>query len=184
MKNFWVQLILILVISSAIGLAYNQFSKTPLPVFQTYKADAKTDRDTGEDLTVYYQEMDAETLDSLRESDSIVILDAREPGFYETSHIPGAINLPIIKFNETYQSVAPILKEGKSIVLYCISEQCTDSSLLARELSKKGHMEIFVYKGGIEEWTAMGLPVQTPQGIVTNTELQEGTGDEHEGHEH
>jgi rhodanese-related sulfurtransferase len=166
MKKLWIQLLVILVVSAGVGLAVNGFSRSPLPLFKTYQPDTDTDKATGEDLTAYFQEMDVETLDSLREAEAIILLDARTPDKYETAHIPGAISLPISTFSETYESVAPLLEDGKSLVLYCIGVHCIDSSLLARELYKKGRREIFVYKGGIEEWQAMGYPVQTPEGIT------------------
>lgn len=178
MKKFLVQLSIILAVSLAVGLAFNQLSKSPLPVFSKYKPEKKTDLATGEDLSVYYQEMDAETLDSLRETDAIVILDARTPDRYRQEHIPGAFSLPIAAFDKTYEPVKPLLEEGKSIVIYCIGNDCIDSSMLARELHKKGHREIFVYTGGIEEWKALGFPIQTPDGIVGQPGLNKGTEDE------
>ncbi|MCP5050536.1 MAG: rhodanese-like domain-containing protein [bacterium] len=182
MKKIWVQMIIILVVSFAFGLAYNQFSKTPLPVFEKYKVDTTTDRETGEDLSIYYQEMDGETLDSLKETDTIVLFDARTPDRYQKGHIPGAVSLPIIKFAETYDSVSHLMEEGKTIVLYCIDIHCMDSSLLAKELHKKGHQEIFIFKGGMGEWRKSGYMVQTPEGIVPGTPTEEDLN--HEDHNH
>lgn len=176
-KKLWIQLILILVVSAVVGLAVNGFSKNPLPLFSDYQPDTNTDKSTGEDLTAYFQEMDVETLDSLRETGAIIILDARTPDKYEAGHIPGAISLPVSTFSETYPSVKPMLEDGKSLVLYCIGVNCIDSSLLARELYNKGHREIFVYKGGMEEWEAMGHPVQTPDGMKSEYQEMENTND-------
>lgn len=173
MKKLMIQIIIILAVSIAIGLTYNQFINSPVPVFKKYIPDAKTDRITGEDLSIYYNEMDIETLVALKEADSITLLDARDPMLFEQGHIPGAISCPIAKFNEMYDSIVPLLEEGKTIVIYCINVQCTDSSLLAREMNKKGHLEIFVFKGGIEEWTEMGYPVQTPDGIKAQNGMNE-----------
>jgi len=182
MKKLWIQILIILLTSVVLGLVYNQFSAKPLAVFSIYKSDTNTDKATGEDLTAYFTEMDAETLDGLRETGTIIILDARIPEKYGTAHIPGAVNLPIASFDVSYEATAHLMTEGKSLVLYCIGEHCIDSSLLARELYKKGHREIFVYKGGIEEWQAMGLPVQTPEGIEEQPGLQEEQ--DHENHDH
>lgn len=179
-KKLWMQLLLILVVSAVIGLAVNGFSKSPLPLFTNYQPDTDTDKTTGDDLTAYFQEMDVETVASLKEADAIILLDARPPDKYETGHIPGAINLPITTFADTYDSVKPLLEEGKSLVLYCIGIHCIDSSLLARELHNKGHREIFVFKGGMEEWEAMGHPVQTPEGIKSEYQEMEDTNDGYE----
>ncbi|MCP5052424.1 MAG: rhodanese-like domain-containing protein [bacterium] len=182
MKKIWVQLLIIVAASLVFGLGYNQFSKSPLPVFETYKADTNIDRETGEDLSVYFDEMDAETLDSLRETDTIIMLDARTPDRYEKGHIPGAISLPIIKYAETYDSVAPLLEDGKTVVLYCIGIHCIDSSMLAKELHLKGHKELFIFKGGMEEWRKKGYMVQTPEGIVPGTPTEEDLNHEDHGH--
>ena len=179
MKKFWIQIMIILGVSVAIALAYNQLSKSPLPLFKKYVPDAQTDRDTGEDLSVYYNEMDAETLESLKDTGTIVLLDAREALRFDEGHIPGAVSLPIMVFQERYDQVVPLLEDGKTIVIYCIGIHCTDSALLARELHHKGHQEIFVFKGGIEEWTALGYPVQTPDGIEVGNEMEGGEEDEH-----
>lgn len=166
MKKMWIQLILILVLSMAIGLAQNYLSKSPMPVFKKYILDTKTDRETGEDLSVYYQEMDAQTLEALQQTDMMVLLDARTPDKYITGYIPGAINLPITTFEKTYPAVAPKLEAGKTLVLYCIGYDCIDSALLAHQLYLQGHREIYVYKGGFQEWQNLGLPVQTPTGLI------------------
>ena len=157
-KEFLVQLIVILVLSVVVALGYNLFSGSSLPIFKKYnpkQADA-----SGEDLTVYFDEIDVETLETLKESEMAVLVDARTAGDFEEGHIPGAISLPISEFKEKYDTAAGFLVKDKSIIIYCIGVNCIDSSLLAKELSKKGHREIYVYKGGIEEWESLGNPVE------------------------
>jgi len=174
MKRFILQLIAILGLSVVIGLAYNQFSKTPLPILKKYDAhmvDLVVANKQLNDVTVsdeseaeipQFDEIDAETVRALLESGSAVLLDARPPEDYRMGHIPGGISLPISRFNETYDRVAPQLGEGKTIITYCEGYHCTDSSMLALALHKKGHADIFVYKGGIEEWMELGYDVETP----------------------
>lgn len=183
MRNMWIQLVLILLVSMGIGLAYNQLSKSPLPVFKKYIPDTKTDRETGEDLSLYYQEMDAPTLEALKQTDMMILLDARPPDRYLEGHIPGALSLPITTFEQSYASVSTKLEAGKTLVLYCIGYDCIDSSLLARELKNKGHQEIYVFKGGMDEWQALGLPIQTPNGIINpdgKIGMEQGTPNETE----
>jgi len=166
MKKTWIQVAVILLLSTAMGLGYNYFFGDVIPVFEKYRPEPPA---MDEDLSRYYSEMDIDTLKGLMESGMIILLDARKADMFTEKHIPGAVSLPIWNFNEKYPEVAGRLDAGKTIVLYCIDIHCTDSSLLARELHKKGHPEIFVYKGGIEEWTALGNPVQTA-GAGENTD--------------
>ncbi len=163
MKKFFIELSVILILSTAIGVAYNHFQDSSLPLFKKYRPNPALA--AGEDLSVYYNDMDVETLRSLLEADMIVLLDARGAPDYRKGYIPGAVSFPIGEFNQTYTRAREWLtdaeNQGKSIVIYCIGVHCLDSSLLAKELHKKGHREIFVYKGGIEEWQKLGYPVKT-----------------------
>jgi len=159
-KEFLLQLGVIVLLSAAIALGCNYLSTSPLPVFKKYKPDPE--KETGVDLSVYYDEVDVETLKSLMEADMVVLLDARTTDNFKKGHLPKAISLPILEFNEKYEKAAGLLVEDKSIITYCISVHCIDSSMLAKELYQRGHREIYVYKGGIEEWQALGNPVEKP----------------------
>ena len=162
MKKFFIELSVILVLSITISVAYNHFQESSLPFFKKYQPNPS--QVAGEDLTVYYHDMDVETLRSLLEADMVVLLDARNASDYSKGYIPQAVSVPIGEFNQKYPEVAELLadaeNQGKSIVIYCIGVHCLDSSLLAKELHNKGYREIFVYKGGIEEWQELGYPVK------------------------
>jgi rhodanese-related sulfurtransferase len=176
MKKFFWQSFVILALSLVIGLAYNQFSKAPLPLFETYDAhkvdlilNNKTGSEApGETKIPEFDEIDAETLQSLVEAETAVLLDARPPEDFQQGYIPCATSLPISNFKETYDTVSHLLSEDKIIICYCEGFNCTDSSMLAMELYKEGFKDIFVYKGGIEEWQQLGFPMQTPQDREVN----------------
>lgn len=172
MKQFILQLSVILGLSLAVGLTYNHFSKTPLPLFKQYDPHMvdlvisnQTGKNTlpGEPQIPHFQEIDADTLQSLVEAEKAILLDARTPDNFQQCHIPGAVSLPISRFNETYDGVSSQLKQYKTIICYCEGHDCTDSTLLALELFKKGHTDIFVYKGGMAEWEQLAYPVEPPQ---------------------
>ncbi len=161
--NLWIQVGIILVCGAAIGIAYNQFQQSPLPIFKTYKPDAALE--AGEDLSVYYIEMDAATLKDMMAAEMAVLLDARTREDYRQGHIPKAINLPIGEFKQMYDKISPLLTKDKAIIIYCIGIDCIDSSLLAKELHQKGYREIFVYKAGMEEWQELGYPIEGEGGM-------------------
>jgi rhodanese-related sulfurtransferase len=158
MKKLWTQMGIIVILSLTIGMAYNQFLESPLPVLKTFKAD--TTQENGEDLSIYYREVDADTLKAMVDANMAVLLDARTRENYLKGHIPGAISLPISTFQQTYDRTSPLLSKDKAIIIYCTGIHCLDSSLLAKELAKKEYQDIFVYRGGFEEWQSLGNPVQ------------------------
>ena len=170
MKKFLWQTAVIVGLSLLVGMAYNQFSRTPLPLFEKYDPHRVAIGITVESSKASekagipsFQEIDAETVQSLMESETAILLDARPPADFQAGHIPGAVSLPICVFNETYGGIAPLLDEGRLIITYCEGIHCTDSSMLAMELQKKGYQDIFVYKGGMENWLALGNEVETFQ---------------------
>lgn len=174
MKQFILQLSVILGLSLLLGLAYNHFSKTPLPLLKKYdphmvdlvigsKSDKGVADPSGEIRPPSFPEIDAETLQSLVEAEKAILLDARTADNFQRCHIPGAVNLPITRFNATYGFLTPLLEQNKTIICYCEGFDCTDSTLLALELFKKGHKDIFVYKGGMKEWEQLAYPMEPPQ---------------------
>ena len=162
MTNLWIQVGIIVIFGAAIGMAYNQFQESPLPIFKTYKPDPTLE--AGEDLSVYYIEIDVEGLRDMVEAEMAVLLDARTRENYNQGHIPKAVSLPIVEFKQTYDTVSHLLIEDKAIIIYCIGVHCIDSAMLAKELNQKGHRDIFVYKGGIEEWQELGYPIEVEEG--------------------
>jgi rhodanese-related sulfurtransferase len=171
MKKFLWQLAVILALSLFIGLAYNQFSKSPLPLFQKYDAhlvDLFINNKAGKNPVIYFNEIDAETVQSLLETGMAILLDARPPEEFESCHISKAVSLPISHFEEKYNTVADLLADCKTIITYCEGIHCTDSSMLAMELHKKGYQDIFIYKGGIEEWMELGNPVESANELRIN----------------
>jgi rhodanese-related sulfurtransferase len=168
MKKFLLEITVILSLSLFLGLAYNQLSKSPLPIFQKYDAhrvDISINNTSSEEPVVHLNEIDAETVQSLVESNMAILLDARTPEDFASCHIPGAISLPISQFEKKFHTVATLLAGCNTIITYCEGIHCTDSSMLAMELHKKGYQDIFIYKGGIEEWRELGNPVETANGV-------------------
>jgi rhodanese-related sulfurtransferase len=164
MKKLCIQIGIIVIMSLAIGIVYNQFLKSPLPILTTYEAD--TIEENGEDLSVYYREIDADTLKAMMDAGMAVLLDARTRENYLEGHIPGAISLPISTFPQSFDRTSHRLLKDKAVIIYCSGIHCLDSSLLAKELAQKEYPEIFVYKGGIEEWQTLGNPVQETESAL------------------
>ncbi|MDJ0840450.1 MAG: rhodanese-like domain-containing protein [Acidobacteriota bacterium] len=89
-------------------------------------------------------------------------IDARDPELYEKGHIEGAHLMHFYEMNSYLETVQQKIEEAQPIalVLYCKGADCTDSHHLAEELeSKFGYTNLFVYKGGFNEWYEAGYPI-------------------------
>ncbi len=87
----------------------------------------------------------------------VVIIDARAAARkYDPGHIPTAINIPDLKFEE----LAPkLLPQDKStlLIFYCEGEKCVLSHNEARKAEQLGYTNIMVYAGGFPDWVAKGM---------------------------
>ena len=101
---------------------------------------------------------------SLLDSKGAILIDAREPAFYEDGHIPGAISWPFNEFMEYLEKYKDRLSDDKPLVVYCEGGNCDQSNSLAEDLKVTGYREIYIYQGGFSEWQAMGMPVARGDG--------------------
>jgi rhodanese-related sulfurtransferase len=91
-----------------------------------------------------------------------LFLDAQPSLFFSMRRIPGALNLSREDFDDDYRRLEREIREWVGpILVYCSDEQCEDSARVAGRLAALGFPEIIVYRGGIEEWEAAGMPVET-----------------------
>jgi rhodanese-related sulfurtransferase len=104
-----------------------------------------------------------ELVQLLKKRADIVIVDTQSMDGYEMWHIPSAINI-------TYDSTADptdrqlmlmALPAYKSIVIYCLCEEGTDSAKMALELRQLGYSNenVKVLEGGLVLWDGKGYPM-------------------------
>jgi rhodanese-related sulfurtransferase len=93
----------------------------------------------------------------------VVFIDAREVVHYQQGHIPGAYEFDPYRSGKYYDEVLPVCQKAEQIVVYCNGGDCDDSETAALLLRDMGilNQKLFVYGGGITEWTADNLPVET-----------------------
>ena len=89
--------------------------------------------------------------------DDFVLVDALGREHYESSHLPGAVNLPY-EFVDEAGRVLPD-KEAE-IIVYCMNVGCSASDEEARELEEMGYSRVLLYAGGKQDWIRAGLPVE------------------------
>ena len=98
--------------------------------------------------TSSYWQITPEEAKGMMDTQTVVILDVREPSEYESSHIPGAVLLPVGGI--TADTAAAAIGELDSVVLvYCRSGN--RSKKAAQALADLGYTGIYEF-GGIHDW--------------------------------
>ncbi len=160
MKRLIIEILIIVVFASLIGLIYNAFQASPLPLIPTPTANnivpdsilfdksyAVSEKDL--DMTLSYEQMK-----KIVNNDDYIIIDARRPEQYEEAHIGNSINI-FPEYEDESQYVESIfqIQPDKTIIVYCDGGTCDLSHKLAKELIYFGFKTVFVYHGGWEEWS-------------------------------
>jgi rhodanese-related sulfurtransferase len=86
---------------------------------------------------------------------SIALIDVREPNEYAAGHIPGALTMPLSRFDPAQLPRDP----AKRIVFNCRSGKRT---LQAIEIARLGGRRDACahYEGSMQDWLAAGEPVE------------------------
>lgn len=92
------------------------------------------------------------------------VIDARSAADFRQGHIPGAILCDYYEMGRYIGNILPVLVPDGRIGLYCSGPLCDDAERLARQLYTMGYTNLYVFRGGIEEWTEEGLPLDTGPG--------------------
>jgi len=92
----------------------------------------------------------------------LLILDARNDQHYRAAHIPGALQFDHYRAEAHLATVIPACLAAEKIVVYCTGGDCEDSEFAALMLREAGipNERLFIYEGGIADWTAARLPVE------------------------
>lgn len=142
---------LVMIFASVVcGLASNFIAEKPLPLF---KALAKPYLVAG---AASFSEVDADFVRQLGADSGSVLVDARFPELFDQGHIPGAVSLPLSRFDDFIAERMERLRVARLLVVYCSGWSCNDSYDLARRLLEKGFKDLLLYRGGMEDWLEKG----------------------------
>ncbi len=109
----------------------------------------KAHKDKAEKSEVVY--ITLEKLQALiAEDKNLVIIDVLSPESFAKSHIAGAINIPVGKF-ESGEALKD-LDKAKTYVLYCANKKCKASTKAAEIMMKNGFKNVLDYENGLAEW--------------------------------
>jgi rhodanese-related sulfurtransferase len=111
-------------------------------------------------------------------SEDIILVDARTEDWYESIHIPTALNVPFMLFKDRENAIETLnlefnvekkkdgtldFSKAKTVVVYCNGAWCLQSIQLIRDakysLLNLGYPKekIKYYRGGMQSWVTFGL---------------------------
>ena len=96
--------------------------------------------------------VDAATVRQWQKDKTAVIVDVREPAEYAGGHIPGAVSMPLSRFDA---SRIPALAEGQHLVVHCqAGVRCGAASRLLLAAGFQGSINRL--RGGFMAWLSAG----------------------------
>ena len=95
-----------------------------------------------------------QSLISLSNQDQVLIIDLRSSEDFNSGHITASINIPL---NDLSRRSNEIINSTKSIVLAC--EMGNLSPNAGETMKKEGLKDIFILRGGINQWRMDNLPL-------------------------
>ncbi len=155
---------IIILVGTAVALAMivNNFSPTGIALVAQWNI-AKGVITAGPSGAVEGKPAEIESVARAREifdAGEVLFVDARSQADYENGHIPGALSLPVGRFDERIESFLNQYPAEQPIVTYCSGRTCEDSHNLARFLSEAGYTDIRIFIDGFPGWQAEGHPVE------------------------
>ena len=112
--------------------------------------------------------------DPRRDQDGVIFIDARDDEHYAAGHIPGAYHFYHFHPENYLSNVVQVCMSAEQIVFYCNGGDCEDSehaAITLRDSIGVPKEKVFVYGGGMAEWTTNGLPIEVGarnSGVLTN----------------
>jgi len=93
---------------------------------------------------------------------TVIFVDARNDAHFKAGHIPGAHQFDYYRPEVYLPAVLAACATAQEIVVYCTGGDCEDSELAATLLQESGvpRERLYIYPGGIAEWSANGLPLE------------------------
>ncbi|WP_339736763.1 rhodanese-like domain-containing protein [uncultured Sunxiuqinia sp.] len=91
------------------------------------------------------------------DKNDIVLIEVLDEEQYQTSHLPGAINIPVSRIGT---EVKQRFESDQEIVVYCSDVDCSASPTAAGKLDDLGFEHVYDYEEGKKAWREAGLPME------------------------
>jgi rhodanese-related sulfurtransferase len=190
LKKVFLEAVIVAVAGAALAFAANAISPrglslsrnyfpsdqaTPLQIHRTKPITSTTNGPSEPELiAAHFKEKGLQLVDSDKalqlfhdpriHEGSIIFIDVHSERDYQEKHIPGAYQFDYYHPEATIGAVLAACQTAGQIVIYCNGGNCEDSELTAIMLRDEAHIpgeKLFIYSGGITEWTQKGFPLET-----------------------
>lgn len=102
-----------------------------------------------------------------RSHGSYTLLDVRQPGEYESAHLPGSRLIPLPQLQDRLKELDP----AKPTIVYCAVGG--RSRVAAQILAGKGFREVYNLSGGIKAWNGIKVPDVQRISFILSAKTQE-----------
>lgn len=82
----------------------------------------------------------------------VVVVDAGKQADFDAGHITGAMNVPVDSNEQLIEERFRGVPLSTRVLIYCQSEACPYSDIVARRLIAAGYGDISIYRGGWLDW--------------------------------
>ena len=90
-----------------------------------------------------------------------LFVDARPEFDYTLGHIPGALHLPELFFDDWIGVFMAETDPTREIITYCGGAECDLAVNLATKLTWAGFQRVYYFEAGWDYWIAQKLPTET-----------------------
>jgi len=97
----------------------------------------------------------------LDSKEPVTLVEALPREYFESTHLPGAINIPHDQIQEKAEKMLP--DKDALIVVYCANTECQNSNIAASTLSELGYTRVFEYIEGKKHWLEADFPTNSAQ---------------------
>ena len=96
----------------------------------------------------------------------VLFIDGRTHQEWKQAHIPGALSLPGLDFDNYYPMMKDSLRKAKALIVYCHGHSCGAADAICQNLADHGLRNMAVFSGGFPEWNKAGLAKEDENGKV------------------
>ncbi len=168
---FYLRILIIILVSVAMGIIYNLISLNSIPFFPDESAQLANEiKHKAENLpdsvrwkydptALKWYPIRADQAYFVFDKKMAKFIDPRDEWDFKEIHIKGAINIPAYKFSRSMADLKKLNKDDM-IVVYCEDEYCDNGKSICDSLIDLMYKNVFLYKGGIDEWQFAQYPLE------------------------